>query len=273
VKPVFEALQGLWRSYKALFHLSWSEMLQYRASVFLWTLWSLAGPMIHLSVWSSIVAVEGALAGYDRGGIVAYFVVQSVVYHFTSAWQVWEFSYLIRNGTLSVRLLKPFDPSHHFVANNVAFKLINLVWLVPIWTGMYLYFRPEIPWSWERVLAFALALTWASVLMFMWTHCWSMLAFWTVRASAFFEFADALGYLVGGGIAPVALLPPALQWIARFLPHYFIAGFPIEVGIGAIDLAAVPSGMIVSSAWIAALFVVYRKLWRLGLKRFGAVGA
>src|SRR5690606_40666106 len=64
------AVAGLWRGYKALLHLTWSEMLQYRAAVFIWTLWSLAGPIIHLSVWSSIVAAEGALAGYDRGAIV-----------------------------------------------------------------------------------------------------------------------------------------------------------------------------------------------------------
>lgn len=247
-------------------------MLQYRASVFLWTLWSLAGPIIHLSVWSSIIAVEGALQGYDRDEIVAYFVVQSVVYHFTSAWQVWEFSYLIRSGTLSVRLLKPFDPTHHLVANNIAFKLINLVWLIPIWTGMYLYFRPAIPWGWQTVLSFALALVLAATLMFLWMQCWAMLAFWTVRASGFFEFVDVLGYFVGGGIAPVALLPEALKPLSRILPHYYIAGFPIEVGIGALDFAAARAGMVTSLVWIAALFVIYRVMWRLGLRRFGAVG-
>ncbi len=162
-------------------------------------------------MWSSIVAAEGALAGYDRGAIVAYFVVQSVVYHFTGAWQVWDFSYLIRTGRLSARLVKPFDPSHHLVASNVAFKLMNLVWLIPIWTGMYLYFRPELPLGVGSVLTFLLALLLASVLLFLWNQCFAMIAFWTVRASAFYEFADALGYMVGGGIAPVALIPPALQ--------------------------------------------------------------
>lgn len=268
-----QAVQRLARGYRALFHVSWGEMLQYRAAVFLWTLWSLAGPVIHLSVWSSIIAVEGALSGYDQGSIVAYFIVQSVVYHFISAWQVWEFSYFIRSGSLSTRLLKPFDPTHHMVANNVAFKLINLVWLVPIWTGMYLYFRPEIPWEWTRLLHFALALLLAATVNFLWAHCWSMLAFWTVRASAFFEFADALGYFIGGGLAPVALLPGFLQTLARFHPNYYVIGFPIEVGIGALDLAAARATMMASLGWIVALFAVYRLLWRQGLKRFSAVGA
>ena len=273
IAGALRAVAGLWRGYKALLHLTWSEMLQYRAAVFIWTLWSLAGPIIHLSVWSSIVAAEGALAGYDRGAIVAYFVVQSVVYHFTGAWQVWDFSYLIRTGRLSARLVKPFDPSHHLVASNVAFKLMNLVWLIPIWTGMYLYFRPELPLGVGSVLTFLLALLLASVLLFLWNQCFAMIAFWTVRASAFYEFADALGYMVGGGIAPVALIPPALQSISRALPYYYGVGFPIEVGIGALDGAAVRAGLWATALWIAALFVIYRLLWRWGLKRFSAVGA
>lgn len=268
-----QALRGLIRGYVALFRLSWSEMLQYRASVFLWTLWSLAGPVIHLSVWSSIIQAEGPLSGYDRGSIVAYFIVQSIVYHFTVAWQAYEFSYLIRSGTLSVRLLRPFDPSHYIVVGNIAFKLINLVWLIPIWAGMVLYFRPQIELTWERGLWFALSMLLGAALYFLWVHCWAMLAFWTVRAAAFFEFTDVIGYLIGGGIAPIALLPAGLRAVAAFFPQYYMAGFPIEVAIGAADAARIPGGILITCVWIVVFFLVYRLLWHRGLRRYGAVGA
>lgn len=273
MKSLAEWVKGLIRGYVALFRLSWSEMLQYRASVFLWTLWSLSGPIIHLAVWSAIIEAEGALGGYDRGSIVAYFLVQSIVYHFTVAWQAYEFSYLIRTGTLSVQLLRPFDPSHYIVANNVAFKLINLVWLIPIWTGMMLYFRPQIELSWERGIGFVVSMTLAAVLYFLWVHCWAMLAFWTVRASAFFEFTDVIGYLIGGGIAPIALLPGGLRTLALYFPQYYWNGFPVEVAIGTVEPGSILSGMGITVVWIIVLFLVYRLLWRRGLRRFGAVGA
>jgi len=267
------AVSRLFASYRALFVARWNEMLQYRASVFIWTLWSLAGPVIHLSVWGAIAEANGSVAGWGRGEIAAYFVVQSIVYHFTGAWQAYEFGYLIRTGTLSVRLLKPFDPSHHFVASNVAFKAVNLIWLVPIWAGMFLYYRPALPLSVGRVALFAAALAAGALLMFLWAQVFSMFAFWVVRADALFELTEALGYLFGGGLAPLAFLPPLLSQIAMYLPLYYMIGFPIDVAVGVATVEASLLGIAVSLAWSCALFALYRVLWRAGLKRFGAVGA
>ena len=267
------AVKSFARSYVALLRLYWSEMLQYRAAVFLWTLWSLAGPIIHLSVWSAIVEAEGALGQYDRGGIAAYFLVQSVVYHFTSAWQAYEFSYLIRSGTLSTRLLRPFDPSHYLVVNNVAFKGVNLVWLIPIWAAMYLYYRPALDFSWQRVVHFSLALAGAAVLQFMWAQMWAMLAFWTVRVAGYYEFAEAIGYFIGGGLAPVGLLPEALRVLSPWLHFYRVFGFPIEVAIGVVPPGEVWPGLLKTALWAAAYFILYRFLWRRGLARYSAVGA
>ncbi|HEX6971150.1 MAG TPA: ABC-2 family transporter protein [Limnochordia bacterium] len=266
-------LNTLVRGYRALMHIAWSNMLQYRASVFLWTLWSIAGPIIHLSVWRSITQAEGQISGYDPQTIVAYFLVQSIVYHFTSAWQVYEFSYLIRMGTLSTRLLRPFDPSHWIVTQNVAFKLINLIWLVPIWLGLGGYFRPRLEWSAGRILAFAGALLIAAALRFLWTHCWAMVSFWTVRAAGLHELIDAVNFLIGGGIAPVGLLPGILQALGAFLPFYYMLGWPIDIGAGTLSLDTVGPALLRAVGWTGALFIIYRILWWRGLRRYGAVGA
>lgn len=263
----------LLRAYGALMAARWSELLQYRASVFLWTLWSLAGPIIHLSVWSAVARARGEIAGYGMGDIAAYFLIQSVVYHFTVAWQAYEFGYLIRTGTLSARLLKPFDPSHYIVAQNVSFKLINLIWLIPIWAGMFSYFRPPIELSPGRLFAFGVALGAAALLQFLWVHCFAMLAFWTVRADALYDLTETVAFFIGGGIAPVAFLPAAVKGLAQYLPFYYVVGFPIEVGAGSIPWEQVWRGVAVTLAWAAVFFGLYRLLWRLGIRRYGAVGA
>lgn len=266
-------LRRTWAGYRALLANHWSEMLQYRASVVIWTLWSLAGPIIHLSVWRSIAEAEGNVAGYGTGEIVAYFLVQSIVYHFIAAWQAYEFGYLIRTGTLSARLLKPFDPSHHMVSGNVAFKAVNLIWLIPIWTILFAYFRPEMVVTFERSALFGGALAMAAALHFLWAHCFAMLAFWTVRADAVFDLFEAISFLIGGGVAPVAFLPAVMSGIGQYLPFYYMVGFPIEVATGAIPIDQVWGGLLAATVWSVALFGIYRLLWRAGLRRYGAVGA
>lgn len=277
IAPGIAALGGgarnLLQAYRALMAARWSELLQYRASVFLWTLWSLAGPIIHLSVWSAVARARGEVAGYSAGDIAAYFVIQSIVYHFTVAWQAYEFGYLIRTGSLSARLLKPFDPSHYIVAQNVSFKLINLVWLIPIWAGMFFYFRPPISLAPERLIAFGAALGAAALLQFLWVHCFAMLAFWTVRADALYDLTETVAFFIGGGIAPVAFLPAAVKELAPYLPFFYMVGFPIEVGTGSIRLEQSWGGVAITLAWSTVFFGVYRVLWRLGIRRYGAVGA
>src|SRR5690606_27869683 len=209
----------------------------------------------------------------DRENIIAYFLLQSIVFHMTTAWHVYEFSEYIRSGTLSMWLLRPFDPSHQFVTSNLSFKFVNLIWLTPIWIGLWVYFRPGITYSAARVIAFALGLLLAATLSFLWTHMWAMVAFWTVRAHSFYDLASTIGYLIGGGIAPVGLLPGFLQKISRYLPFYYMTGMPIEVGIGTAPPGAGWAGLGIALGWILAFYGAYRLLWSAGLKRYGAVGA
>ncbi|HET7559022.1 MAG TPA: ABC-2 family transporter protein [Limnochordia bacterium] len=267
-------LSAFARAYRAVLANSWATMVQYRAAVVLWTLWSLGGPVIQLAVWAAIAGAQGgAVGGFTRDAFVAYFLVQMIVYHFTSAWQVYEFSYQIRQGSLSFQLLRPFDPSHYIVAGNVAFKLLNLVWLIPIWAGLFWIYRPHFAPSLGQAALFIVTLVWAGALRFLWVHCWAMLSFWTVRASNISDLFEGVVYLVGGGVAPIAVLPPLLQSVAGLLPFRYMLGFPIEVALGRVAGADAWWGIGWMAFWTALFFVVYRALWAAGLKRFGAVGA
>ncbi len=97
-----------------------------------------------------------------------------------------------------------------------------------------------------------------------------MLAFWTVRADAFFDFTDTVGYFIGGGFAPVALLPGGCRARALFAP--LTGRLSDRSGIGTVR----PGSR--AAAWRSLcldppFFGVYRVLWRPGPERYGAVGA
>jgi ABC-2 type transport system permease protein len=49
--------------------------------------------------------------------------------------------------------------------------------------------------------------------------------------------------------------------------------FPIEIFTGQIGLRAAFRGLGLQWMWILALHLLYRQVWRRGLKRFSAVGA
>src|SRR5690606_19262681 len=169
---MMKGFKRLLRIYSRLAAIHWGIMLQYRAEVTIWAFWSVTSPIVYLAVWRAIAQARGPIGGYEADAFVGYFLLQSIVYHFTSAWQVYDFGHEIRSGEFSSKLLRPMDPVHQWVTQNAAFKLVNFIWLAPAWVGLFLYFRPAIAFSWESVVGFIAALAAAALLRFLWSQAW-----------------------------------------------------------------------------------------------------
>jgi len=132
--------------------------------------------------------------------------------------------------------------------------------------------RPELNATPTQVVLFFVALTGAWLLRFFWGLWLACLAFWATRADALLALQDALIFLLAGVVAPVALLPGALQTIAHMLPFYYMVGFPVEVLTGQIATENVLTGFIIQAAWLIVAVLLYRVVWRSGLKRYSAIG-
>ena len=69
-------------------------------------------------------------------------------------------------------------------------------------------------------------------------------------------------------------LPTAgLQAAARYLPFQTMFAFPIEVAMGRQIGNQILANYLLQIIWIAVGLVVWRLVWRAGLKRYSAVGA
>lgn len=253
-------VRGLW--------LSW---LQYRSFFFILAFGWMIPPLIYLLVWST-AAGEGTLGGLTRGGFVAYYLTLILVNQVTYSQTNWTVGDLIRYGQMNRVLLRPLPPIYDSLASEVAGKVVYLAFDLPVVAVLALVLRPEMDVTLVQALAFvpALALAWA--LRFFWGYALALLAFWAARADALLALQDALVFLLAGQAAPLALLPGALQILAKVLPFRYMVAFPVEVLTGALDAAGLWTGFAVQTAWLAAAVAAYLALWRAGLKRYTAVG-
>jgi ABC-2 type transport system permease protein len=117
----------------------------------------------------------------------------------------------------------------------------------------------------------ALALAWA--LRFFWGLWLAELAFWSTRADALLVIQDSLVFVFSGLVAPVVLLPEALQGWARLLPFRYMVGFPVEILTGQLEQAEILAGLGVQAGWLAAALALAWLLWRAGVKRYTAIGS
>src|SRR5947199_5734375 len=101
----------------------------------------------------------------------------------------------------------------------------------------------------------------------------AMAAFWTTRLSAINAMYFAVMLFLSGQMTPLALLPAPIQTLAMLLPFRWVIAFPIELFLGRLTPHEVGVGIAIQAAWLCCMVVLLMCVWRLGIRRYSAVGA
>jgi len=259
--------------YSVFFRTSLAVHLQYRASGAVWMIGSILDPLVFLVVWSTVAASRGGqVGGYTGADLAAYYIALMVVNHLTFTWIMHEFQYRIQEGQFSYLLLRPVHPIHADIADNVAYKVVMLVILVPAALLLTLLFHPSVPEASWSFAAFLPSLVAAFTLRFALGWAMALVAFWTTRTSAVNQLYFTCLLLLSGRVAPLEVLPGWLQSAARALPFYWVAGFPVEVVLGRLEPVTVVRGLEVQALWTAASIAIVVTVWRRAVRRYSAVG-
>jgi len=267
-------LAGLWAAYVARFKVAIGVQFQYRASLVIWLVWTVMESVVYLVVWSTVARSSGGqVGGYDPAGFAAYFLVTMVVNQLTFTWIMHEFEYRVRQGQLSPLLLKPLHPIHGDIAENVTYKALTSVVLVPALVLLCWAFRPALqPQPWMAA-AFLPAVLLAFLLRFLSGWTLALAGFWTTRVLAINQLYYMAMLFLSGQMVPLSLLPGPVQALAAVLPFRWMVAFPVELLLGQLSPEETLAGFGVQLAWIAAHAVAAACVWRAGLRRYSAVGA
>ncbi|QOJ13548.1 MAG: ABC-2 family transporter protein [Planctomycetia bacterium] len=267
-------MSGLPRAWLALLRRSIAGMIQYRGEVALWAIWGVIYPAVALTMWNAAArdAEGGAIRGFGPSEFATYFLLSMIVQHLTAAWDVHEMGWQVRTGQLSPALLRPLLPMWGSLSDNIAYKLVTLVILAPIWVLVAWLVQPRFEGGWLDYAAAAAAVLLGAAIHYLWQYNLALIAFWSTRTNAVGEFWFGGKLLFGGLMAPLPLLPPLLQGVAAMLPFQWIIGFPIEVAMGRIRGVDVVAGLICQALWALAAVAVFRVAWPASLRRYGAVG-
>ena len=273
--PAFGHFSGaaLAAYYRRQFASSLAVNLAYRGAVAIWVLTSVIQPLVFIVVWRT-VAGPGSTGGYDARQFVAYFLVMMVVDHMTFIWHMWEFEYRIRTGAFSPLLLRPVHPIHNDVCENVSYKLVGLVGVLPAAVILAVVFDADLSATTPAaVIAFVPALLLAMVLRFAVEWCIALSAFWLTKVSAINAVFFSLFTFLGGQFAPLEVLPGWMQTVAAWTPFPWALAFPVEVLLGRRTGTEIVLGYAAQLGWIVVAVVVLRLLWSRATRRYSAVGA
>jgi ABC-2 type transport system permease protein len=252
---------------RAYFRTSFAIMLEYRATVYLW-IFAGVTPLIMMFVWRHLAAAE-PVGGHDPKSFAVYFLLAFFSTQCCTVWVVWNMDFSIRTGTYAIQLLRPFDPWLGEVIENLSAYVLRvplnlaIVALGLTLTGAWDLIAPA------RLPVYLLALVLAWQLMFNMNYAIALLCLWSERVKSADAWVYTMLYTLGGALFPLDLLSPAVRAAIAWTPFPWMVNFPVQLLAG--DAPPFP-GLAMQALWLAIMVACHRVLWRLGRKRFGAVG-
>jgi ABC-2 type transport system permease protein len=213
---------------------------------------SVAGPLVGLALWT--------------GRNASYFVALMAVQLLTASYENHTFGNSVYDGKVSHDLLRPQPVIIGPIGENLAIRAWLAVFGLPV-TALTAV-AAGAGYRWPALLLATPALLGAAVLRFLWTWLLALAAFWTGRVHALAAFGGILVFLLGGGAAPIALLPP----ICRALPFHAMLGLPADIATGTIRGGAAGGAMAAQLVWAGVLACAGVVAWRAGVRRYTSVG-
>jgi ABC-2 type transport system permease protein len=269
--------ESRWRSMASLYWMlaktSMQVQFQYRAANYFYMIGMVVEPTIYLVVWRTIAESNGgAVEGYTAGTFAAYYIVWTLVRNMNIVFTPFGWEARIREGELSGHLLRPVHPIHYDLGSFLGWKVMAIVFWIPIAVMLSLAFRPTLDPSVEQCIVFFIAIWGAYLIRSMLLWVLGMITFWTTRVSALFEAFFMAELLLSGRLVPMTLMPGWVQRLSWFLPFRWTFGFPITALVGPVSRTELVVGVLAQAGWVLFGVLLVKVVWRRGIRKFSAVG-
>jgi ABC-2 type transport system permease protein len=254
----------------ALLRVGLAESIAYRVEALIWLL-STTMPFVKWSLFHTLAA-DAPVGTYDQRAFTLYFVSAFLVRNTTGSWAAWQMNMDIREGTLSVRLLRPVFPLLSYATDNLAALPIRGAVCLPV-AAAFVWStqsgeRPQGP-AWVA-LAFSLLCAWLLNLLANMVIGLSALFFEsTIKWMELYTVAFSLS---SGYFVPLDVFPPSVRAVLSHLPFRYQLGFPVDVLIGRVPMEAAWGPLAEGAAYVLLLGSVAALLWTRGMRRFAAYG-
>jgi ABC-2 type transport system permease protein len=269
-------VRRLLKAIPTMLKIGFAEAVAYRAEMIVWV-FATTMPLIMLMVWTAVseVAPVPSVSGrtWATGSFVAYFLSAFIVRQLISSWAAWEINYEVRQGTLSMKLLRPVHPVLLYMVQNLAFLPLRLLVTLPV--IVILLFSPgaaHLERHWATWLVFVASLVGGWMINFFANIAIGALSFSMESSVKIMDVWLAAFFVFSGYLFPLDLFPPWLREVTAWLPFRYQLGLPVELATGVHALPEALGLLARQWAWALGFMVFSLSLWRVGVRRFQAFG-
>lgn len=260
---------------KAFFSISLKTAFVYKARGLIWFLIDVLPILTIMLFFSAVFSEKNLVGGYSLSSILVYYVVALSLNVLVISHPEHAIAEHISRGFLSFFLIKPLSYIKYYLANELAYKVLRLMNLIPVLI-ILLGVAPSLLrisdldfWEWAR---FLLMVTLAFNVYSFFKFIIGFAAFWFTEIGWLIGAWDLLNLLFSGLLIPIDLMPPFFQKIAAVLPFKYLIYMPAQLFLGKSSANEQLVGLTIQSLWLIALVFLTKKIWRKGIRIYSAFG-
>lgn len=257
--------------YVKIFLLTFQDVFQERARSFVWFLLSLFGPLMMILFWrganissASFTAISSyyfflvvgasllmshseeniALIDIQEGRLVTYLL--KPLPYFILKW-IEELPYRLLQGAFGITTVVLFFIIFHIHLSIMRLNVANIL---------------------LSIVIIALAIS----LVQTYKMCLGFISFWTMDTYGIFQFSEMIIFVFAGFIVPLSFYPTPVALISYILPFSYMIYFPVASVAGFFSTNQLLLIVLGQSIWIILFSLLYKILWKNGVKAFTGVG-
>ena len=258
-------------SYKAntLLKTQYSNMLEYRMEIALWAISGII-PFFMLNIWTNNGLNESI--NISQNDLARYFLCAFFVRQFSVVWVVFTFEEDALLGRISPYLIQPLHPFFRYLAQHIAEQITRFPFAFLIACFFFL-FNPNSIWvpSFSILLLSIISTIFSFLIQFLMQSIIATLCFWTEKASSIEKLIFLPTLFLSGLLAPVDSFPNYVKSWVYLTPFPYLIDFPARLLSGnSVNLLI---GLLSQIFWIILFFIIFIKVWKLGVKKYSAMGS
>ena len=260
--------QSLIYKINTLLKIQYSNMLEYRAEIALWAISGII-PFFMLNIWTNNGLNESI--NISDTMLSRYFISAFFVRQFSVVWVVFTFEEDALLGRISPYLIQPMHPFFRYFAQHIAEQITRFPFALLI-AFIFFILNPESFWipSIKTTLVAGFSTFLSFLIQFLIQSVIATFCFWTEKASSIEKLLFIPTLFLSGLLAPVESFPEFVKSWIYITPFPYLINFPAN--ILSENSTNISSGIFIQILWIIIFFIMFRKTWKSGTKKFTAMG-
>jgi ABC-2 type transport system permease protein len=261
------------RKYIIIFKNSLQEVIAEKETSIIWSISSAVGLIGMIVAW--LASDKTVIGDYTKSQLVTYYLIIFFLEEIMSWFVFWELREAIMNGNISNFLLKPMSYLRYVMTHETAVKLFNFLVNVVVSVFFFIFASNYIELDFSLIILLKVIPTMiiGIGIMFFIHFIAGTCTFFFTESGFVSEIMWIFGLALGGSIMPLGIYPESLRTFLNLNPFRYTFSLQTEILQHKIDdkdyLLSIGIGLV----WLILLYLIYKVIWKAGLKKYSAYGS